>query len=164
MEGFRACHGCLKILPKTAEFFHRKNGEQLNSKCKPCAAVKARAHKLTLKADPERYCSKLCTSVRSRAKEVGVDFNLTGKYLFKLLNEQENLCYYTKRVLDFSVEGEVKTTPHRDLPSLDRLIPEKGYVEGNVAWCLFYVNRMKNDLSEKEFIELCKTVIKNTGE
>ena len=33
---------------------------------------------------------------------------------------------------------------------------------GNVVCCLYYVNRMKNDLNYEEFIDLCRTVIKHT--
>ena len=32
-------------------------------------------------------------------------------------------------------------------PSMDRLIPERGYVEGNVIWVCFRCNTIKNDAS-----------------
>ena len=161
-KGFRCCHGCFRILPKTREFFHVKNKEQLNSKCKPCAALKARGIKLRQKEDPEAYCKRLCVAVKARAKEQCLDFDLTPEILFEVLNEQGHKCFYTGIELDFKVENEDTSTPHRLLPSLDKLDPKLGYTVGNVVWCLYYVNRMKNDLNYEEFIDLCRTVIKHT--
>lgn len=163
-EGFRCCHKCFEIKPKTTEFFHIKMGERLNALCKPCAALKAREIKLAQKADPEWYCKRLCTTVKARAKADKLDFTITPDWLFMMLEAQDYKCHYTGIPLDFTVENEDTSSPHRMLPSLDKLIPSKGYVRGNVVWCLYYVNRMKNDLSYKEFIELCQTVIKHTQE
>lgn len=160
-EGFRCCHRCFEIKPKTKEFFHIKLGEQLNALCKPCAALKAREIKLAQKGDPKWYCKRLCVTVKARAKEQGLDFNLTPEYLYAQLQTQSYKCHYTNENLDFTVENENTNTPHRMLPSLDKLDPKLGYIEGNVVWCLYYVNRMKNDLSYKEFIELCQTVIRH---
>ena len=161
-EGFRCCHRCFSIKPKTADFFHIKRGQQLNALCKPCAALKAREIKLAQKGDPEWYCKRLCVSVKARAKDQNLDFDLTPEYLYSLLSTQSHKCYYTGSDLDFTVENEDTSTPHRLLPSLDKLNPKSGYTEGNVVWCLFYVNRMKNDLNYEEFIELCQTVIRHT--
>ncbi len=158
-KGFRCCHKCFMIKPKTTEFFHVKAGDQLNAFCKPCAALRARDIKLRQKSDPMWYCKRLCVGVKARAKEQNLDFNLTPDYLHYLLESQKHQCFYTKLFLDFTVENENTNTPHRMLPSLDKLYPKVGYVEGNVVWSLYYVNRMKNDLNYKEFIELCQTVI-----
>lgn len=43
-EGFRCCHRCFEIKPKSTEFFHIKTGKQLNALCKFCASVRAREH------------------------------------------------------------------------------------------------------------------------
>lgn len=157
-QGLRCCHCCFQILPKTQEYFHVKCGEQLNSLCKPCSALKARRIKLEQKSDPKRYCARLVTGVKARAKEQSVPFSLTGDYLYQLLVKQDHRCYYTGQGLDFTLENEDTRTPHRLFPSLDRLTPSEGYVTGNVCWCLYYVNRMKNDLTAEEFLNLCKEV------
>lgn len=157
-EGFRCCHRCFEIKPKTVEFFHIKCGEQLNSLCKPCAALKAREHKLAQKADPQSYCKRLCVGVKARAKEQGLDFDLTPEYLYELLEGQNFKCFYTGELLDFTVENGDTRSPHRNLPSLDKLTPSLGYTQGNVSWCLFHVNRAKSDLTFKEFIDLCQNI------
>ncbi len=159
-EGFRCCHCCFEIFPKTKEYFYSKTKQgQLSSNCKSCDSKRARDIKLKQKNDPYLYCKRLATSVRSRAKEVGVDFNIDGDYLYSLLVDSNFLCFYTGKPLDFTVENEDTRTPHREMPSLDRKNPSLGYVRENVVWCLFFVNRMKNDLSLDEFLEVCKNVL-----
>ena len=161
-EGYRCCHSCFTIMPKTKEHFHVKNGTQLSANCKPCTSVKARGIKLRQKSDPKWYCSRLTTAVKSRARASGLEFNLSPNHLHETLLAQGGLCYYTGMVLDFTVENTDTSSPHREMPSVDKLTPSLGYTEGNVVWCLYYVNRMKCDLSEEEFKELCKQVIKHT--
>ena len=39
-------------------------------------------------------------------------------------------------------------------PSLDRLIPEKGYVKGDVYWISFRANRIKCDATREEVEKL----------
>ena len=42
--------------------------------------------------------------------------------------------------------------------SLDRIDSSKGYEIGNVQWVTKYINWAKNDLSQKDFIDLCIAV------
>lgn len=38
-------------------------------------------------------------------------------------------------------------------PSLDRLDPQKGYIKGNVVWCLVSINSFKQELNLKDFVD-----------
>lgn len=49
--------------------------------------------------------------------------------------------------------GHVNNFQAWDSPSIDRLIPSKGYIKGNIVWCISAVNAFKSTLTEKEFIE-----------
>ena len=40
--------------------------------------------------------------------------------------------------------------PHNDSPSLDRINPKRGYVEGNVALICFRCNKIKSDATQRE--------------
>ena len=44
--------------------------------------------------------------------------------------------------------------PQDDSPSIDKIIPEKGYVKGNVAIISQLVNRVKNNAKTPEEIRL----------
>ena len=48
-------------------------------------------------------------------------------------------------------------------PELDRIIPEKGYVKGNVAWISGKANRIKSDYTKQELsdkIRILQNLIK----
>jgi hypothetical protein len=95
-----------------------------------------------------------------RSKDTGVKSNLTTKYLLDLLDKQGGLCYYTNEKLVWGARVG-KTVPNS--ASLDRLIPDRGYVQGNVVWCSFFANTMKGKLTEAEFYEYIKKIIKVRG-
>jgi hypothetical protein len=42
--------------------------------------------------------------------------------------------------------------------SLDRIDSSKGYTLGNIQWVHKWVNLMKQDMTDQEFIEWCKTI------
>lgn len=46
-------------------------------------------------------------------------------------------------------------------PSPDRIDAEKGYVEGNVRWVLWAVNRAKGEMPHDVFVEICRAVVKD---
>ncbi len=45
-------------------------------------------------------------------------------------------------------------------PSPDRIDAGKGYVEDNVRWVLWAVNRAKGEMSHDLFVEICREVVK----
>lgn len=158
--GKKRCTRCEKIYDKNSKFFHVRSKKYLRAFCKSCDSKRISNLKERICKDPEWYCKKIISSLKNRAKTNKVPFNLTWENLYSKLKTQEFKCYYTGKYLDFTLKGT--KTPHRNFPSVDRLIPSLGYTKGNIAWCTCIVNRMKSDLTETEFIQFCKTVIVNS--
>jgi hypothetical protein len=48
-------------------------------------------------------------------------------------------------------------------PSPDRVVPENGYVPGNVRWVLWAVNRAKGEMPEQLFVEICRALVIRRG-
>lgn len=173
-QGVRRCSECQEVLSATSENFYVKKYHKnskgeitnigLSACCKSCDKKYQAIDKRKQRENPELYCRRVIPGLRFRAKEQSVPFDLNGEQLFKILNNQNFNCYYTGEPLDFSVEEGTNNYPNRMMPSVDKIDPNLGYVENNVAWTFYYVNRMKNDLNFKEFIELCQKVIRNTGQ
>ena len=115
------------------------------------------------KRDISLYCRRLLPAIRCRVKEENTNFNLTLEFLVDLWNKQSGLCYYTRDSMDLTAVTEDKKSPHLEFPSLDRLTPNEGYTQGNVVWCTWGVNRMKNNLSKDQLILFCKKVIEHHG-
>jgi hypothetical protein len=88
--------------------------------------------------------SKIMHSVKKRAASKGLPFNLDHKYLCAIA---PNKCPIFKVELTWGYgNGKVSNNS----PSLDRIIPERGYVKGNVAWMSNKANMIKSSADEKD--------------
>jgi hypothetical protein len=74
-----------------------------------------------------------------------VPFNLTVKYLESI---KTDACPIFKTPFEWQQFGRGKKTSNS--PTLDRIVPELGYVEGNVVWISDLANRIKSDATEVE--------------
>ncbi len=78
-------------------------------------------------------------------------FTIDADYLYQLWKQQKGLCAISKEPMLI-----VKTSPVS--LSIDKIIPENGYVKGNVQWVVWAINRAKGDLDMHTFIYMCKRV------
>lgn len=104
-------------------------------------------------------------TIRQRASKKGIKFNLDIKYLWNLYTRQHKKCaltnldiFFVRNMTNDCVSAKTQTA------SLDRIDSSKGYIRGNVQWVHKDVNRMKWDLTQKRFIEICELVYKNYNE
>ena len=88
---------------------------------------------------------------RNRAQERNLPFNVTASYLRSIAT---NECPVFKTPLDWghSGLGSGKTKPNG--PQLDRIIPELGYVIGNVAFISNRANRIKDNGTMQEHYDI----------
>lgn len=95
--------------------------------------------------DPQGY---LCTRIRNRAKEKGLEFNLEPSDFVV-----PDVCPVTKLKLFFTDHGITDNTP-----TVDRIDNSKGYIKGNVAIISWRANKAKSDLSIDEIKALAEYV------
>lgn len=81
---------------------------------------------------------------------------LTVEDIKILWQKQEGRCVYTKLPL-------LATANQLNTVSLDRIDSSKGYVAGNVQLVCSAVNKMKSNMTETQFIDLCLLVAQNNG-
>jgi CRISPR/Cas system Type II protein with McrA/HNH and RuvC-like nuclease domain len=74
---------------------------------------------------------------------------VTGESLERLRRAQNGRCYYT---------GKVLTKKNVSIDHRQPLTKGGKHVMSNVALCVKEVNRMKGQLTELEFMELCRRV------
>ena len=91
------------------------------------------------RANPERY---LLYQARSRAKKFNLPFNLELSDLVV-----PDVCPILGIPLVRNVDGRGQS---HNSPSVDRILPELGYVKGNVQIISTRANVMKNDASPEE--------------
>lgn len=90
--------------------------------------------------------AKWC-AIKYNAGVRGHKILITQERAAELFEQQEGLCALSgeKLVLD-APRGEITA-------SLDRIDSSKDYEVGNVQWIHKIINKMKNDLSESEFLD-----------
>lgn len=82
---------------------------------------------------------------KNTAKRQKVPFNLTIEYLESI---KTDVCPVFKTPFKWQRFGQGQKTG--ESPTLDRIIPELGYVEGNVVWISDLANRIKSNATETE--------------
>ncbi len=84
----------------------------------------------------------------------GLEWNISMVDAWDKFQEQKGLCAYTGQVLTLSA------SKHDTLgtASLDRIDSSRGYVLDNIQWVHKDINRLKNNYSEADFIQMCHLV------
>jgi len=93
---------------------------------------------------------------RQRAKQKGIQFNIDNEYIQEMLPE---VC----PVLGIKLKYDNKRGYRPDSPSIDRIVPELGYVKGNVAIISFRANMIKSDAGVEELQKVLKWMQTQTG-
>lgn len=97
--------------------------------------------------------SVIITAVRSRAKRDGIPFNIT--------EEDFDIPEYCP-ILGLKLKEASIGSIGRNSPSLDKILPELGYVKGNVRVISNMANSMKQDATPEELILFCKNTLKES--
>lgn len=88
--------------------------------------------------DPSRF---IYYSAKQRSKASNIIFNITKQDVLDVY-PRDNKCPMLGLVLKVNIEKTKENSP-----SLDRIIPEKGYVKGNIIVISHKANRIKNNAS-----------------
>jgi hypothetical protein len=159
----KRCTKCNLEKPETE--FHRRGKSGLHAECKTCRCAREReGGKRRYYADLDRsretnrekrrkerqtmetWCAQIISPIRRRAAEQNLPFDLDAGYL-RSIWPANNLCpvLYTEFLF-----GREKG--NNAGPSVDRRVPEKGYVRGNVTILSYRANRLKCDATPSELL------------
>ena len=134
-----------KICKHCGEISYRKNRHgNFASVCQKCYNKQCNGFKTR---NPKKF---MVQCAKQRAKKAGVPFSITDEDF-----EIPEFC----PVLGVKLESGTKKY-HDNSPSLDRVVPELGYVPGNIVVMSFRANRIKGDASVEE-MEIVLSWLKN---
>lgn len=94
-------------------------------------------------------------SSKQNAKKRNLEHNVDLDYIKKLFETQKGLCYYSGREM-FTDTREKEN--NEDSVSIDRFDSSKGYIKGNIVLCRWVINRMKNNIDFKSFIQIVSEI------
>ncbi len=91
------------------------------------------------------------------AKSRNLEFTITEEYAKSLYEQQGQRCALTGVPL-YITSTHVDSDRRKTTASIDRIDSSKGYIPGNVQWLHKDVNRIKLDLEQEYFKQLCRQV------
>ena len=91
---------------------------------------------------------------KNRAAEKNVPFDLTHEYLIQLWDENLGCCAVTGRLFD--LEKSTEHSVNINAPSIDRIVPSKGYTKGNVRLVVYILNCAMGEYGLDELRNLAK--------
>lgn len=133
----KTCRICKQTKAITEFHKNRLNTDGLDTRCKQCKKETAK------RARENDYFKYYTRTKESECKRKGIPFNLTPEYLESIWT---GICPIFNVELFRCSEG--KGSHHS--AHLDRLVPAKGYVIGNVAWISGRANRIKLNATVEE--------------
>ncbi len=149
IAGKLLCRTC-KEEKELSLFSKRKNSyEMWVTECRICE--NKRKNKKTIerkiKGGVEREIKEIYRSMKNNCEKRKIKILISEEYMLELYKKQDGICAYTGRKMT------VETNTMNKM-SLDRIDSSKDYEEGNVIWCIWAANNMKQDLSLPNCIQL----------
>ena len=158
MNNIKTCTDCKQNLP-LEDFYYNRLRKTRTDSCKKCNSVTCRKYQ-----SDKRKSGDVNFILRARAAGIRrnckyrSDNREVAKNLSKLLLEQyakqKGLCYYTQEPMTLSDYQN-----DNSFATVDRVDPTKGYIEGNIVFCLSIINKMKQDMSIDQLKFRCQQII-----
>ena len=104
---------------------------------------------LSQKSFDRNMIVKLLSKIKIRTKKKNIPCNLDIDYLVSIFPDPP-ICPATGKKIFFGLGYE---TRHLS-PSIDRIIPSKGYVKGNVRWVSFMANAIMNEFDAEDILKV----------
>jgi hypothetical protein len=159
-RGSMICSHCRIEKPLTHfRPYKNKCNRQYTSYSNSCFECNKTRHKKCERKTSTRIDQKLgqlLSGARARSIRDNKVFNLTKQFLIDLFNKQEGKCFYT------GLDLLAYNNSSNDLcVSIDRINSTKDYTTDNVVFCCWIINRIKTDLSIKDFVNYCSLIVNN---
>lgn len=157
-EGVRKCACCEKE-KNISEFYSDKSSSTgLQTYCKDCQTEKMKKWGSTL----DGFIKKLHLDMRHNAKKRSKELNIeiTCDDIKELYFKQNGLCALTGQTMTtdtYMIKGNQHIINKMNI-SIDRINSDLGYTKDNIQLVGAIINRMKSDLTNNEFLNLCTTI------
>lgn len=155
----KTCRMCRQTKPVTLFNTYVMRGSDVAKKhCVECEVEKEKS--LTLRAYLQHLVEKSRDRVGYMHKVYAGDYEINADFLLQLWREQNGRCAMTGLPLRWQkTEEEVRANKWgKFLVSIDRIDSDLNYLRSNVRLTASAINFMQSNLTDTEFIFLCKCV------
>lgn len=169
---YKLCKTCGLTLSLDSFYSHRTHKDGYKNTCKSCEGIrKSYLRKCNIngykdmanerlkkhRKTPRGAMRQRYQAAQKRAKDLALPFSISVDFLMDLYNKQDGKCAISGRPLIFIGD-------FWDVLSIDRIIPELGYIVDNTQLVVNRVNMMKNNMSLTELYNLCKDIVEKGSE
>jgi len=156
LREFKICNKCNKKLSFN-KFRERKDTgwKDINNKFRYsyCRECEKKRFKEAYKKDP---IPQMLSNSKIRAKAKKLPHNISSDDIREVW-PKDNICPVLKKPFEMGFKsGKTKSMA----PSLDKIIPSKGYTKGNIVVISDIVNRLKSDASLEDLKKIINFYIK----
>ena len=102
----------------------------------------------------ERITGYLWNSILQHAKQRHLEVSITIQEAWQLFIDQKEKCAITGESISFAITPQERKD-NIGTASLDRIDNCKGYTKDNIQWVHKYINYMKMNLSQNDFLYWC---------
>lgn len=141
-DGLYQCTWC-KDFKSAAEYQVNKCGYLIGI-CRDCRTKNEREK---IVSDPDVWIRTRLNSYKHRATKDKIAYNLDVEYVKELYKKQDGKCFYSDYPLNWGHNSNVSKW---ESFSVDKVIPDRGYVKGNVVLAQTRINSAKSDFSLDE--------------
>jgi hypothetical protein len=149
------CSGCTQRKPYSLFSKNKAMKDGYANWCKPCLKQLWQRPENLLRRKERRllnYASTLYIETKSRAKLSNIPFNLDKSDIFI-----PEFCPVLGIPLIVELHGRTDNTP-----TIDKIIPSKGYMKGNVKVISWLANLIKRDCTNPEVFEKIAIYIRSS--
>ena len=144
------CKECIKV---TSSVYRLKNRDVLHARAKEWRVKNSDKEKKSssqYRILHQEHCMYVRT--KSRAKRLGIDFDLTIDDI-----KIPRFC----PVLGIPLISNSKVS--NNTPSIDKIIPELGYIKGNISIISLKANRIKSNATSEELRKIAQYIEENNA-
>ena len=149
----KQCSKCRRVLSVKMFFKDASTPSGLRGDCKQCK--KKVVDKWVAQNPIAVQTASMTRKARKRAKDKKIPFDLDCDYIRSIVTSH---CPIFGTLLEWSALRDNGNIPLPNSPSLDRIVPERGYVKGNVWIISHRANQIKNNASHDELKIVTKAV------
>jgi hypothetical protein len=139
----KQCYKCKKSKNFYEFYLDNSSKDKLTSACKMCFLK----YKNIYRATKHGFLTKALNSAKTRAKNKNINFNLDFEYLKDIATDTCPI-FFVDLIYKSTTRGSGNAD--KNTAALDRIIPDLGYIKGNVVFISHWANTIKSNATEKE--------------
>lgn len=157
--GTKFCIGCDNHKNVNQFYKDKTNTSGLQTYCKDCGTEKTKKWASTFDGFVKKLYKDTETNMKRRAKDL--TFKITIEDIKELYKKQNGKCALTGNQMSFDcymTKGNQHIINKWNM-SIDRIDSSKGYELDNIQLVCAIINRMKTDLQDNEFVQICSMIV-----